>query len=443
MALPVLTPASPISKVILPPTGSAANVTTSSLPFGIYVSNDHWTTEQIDMFRKGASEEVSYVYKKLGGDVLDIELVETQVYAAYEEATLEYSYLVNLIQSKNVISRALGAQVGQFDSNGQLTGSSAEDLSHTELKYPKFNLGYANQVALAYSGKADLNGTDTVYSGSFQTYEGVQDYDLQSLISASAISGGVPYENLVGNKRINIIKMYYKTPAASWNFYGYFGGLNVVGNLSTYGQYADDSTFEIIPTWQNKLQAMAYEDAIKTRVSDYSFQIRNNKIRIFPTPSTSSPLKFWFLFSIPNDAWSEDPATAGTDTGVGGVNNINTLPFENIPYDKINSMGKQWIRRFALSLCKEMLGYVRSKFATIPIPGESITLNGPALISEAKAEQKELKDELMKVLEETTYDKLAEKDASIVENAGKVIDKIPNLIFVGSFLLCFLNNLTG
>jgi len=441
MALPVLTPQSLSNKSILPPTGSVDNVTTSSLPFGIYVSTDHWTSEQADMFRRGASEQVSYVYKKLGGDVLDIEIVESQVYAAYEEATLEYSYIINLAQSKNVISRALGAQAGSFDHSGHLTGSNAEDLSHTELKYPKFNLGYANRVALAYSGKADLNGDSTVYSGSFDTREGVQDYDLQAVVSSSAIAGGVPYENLVGNKRINITKMYYKTPAASWNFYGYFGGLNVVGNLSTYGQYADDSTFEIIPAWQNKLQAMAYEDAIKTRVSDYSFQIRNNKIRIFPTPSTSSPLKMWFLFTIPSDAWEEDAGTGATENGVGGVNNINTLPFENIPYDSINSIGKQWIRRYALSLCKEMLGYIRSKFATIPIPGESVTLNGPALVSEAKAEQKELKEELMKVLEDTAYDKLAERDASIVDNAGKMLNPIPNLIYVGSFLLVFVNNL--
>ena len=64
-----------------------------------------------------------------------------------------------------------------------------------------------------------------------------------------------------------------------WRFYGYYGGLNAVGNLSNYGMYADDSTFEVIPPYQNKMQAMAYEDAIYTRNSHYSYQIRNNKIR--------------------------------------------------------------------------------------------------------------------------------------------------------------------
>jgi len=427
MALPTLTPVSKTNASILPSKGDINNVTTSSLPLGIYVSEDHWTTEQISMFKHGAADQVSYVYRRLGGDVLDIEIVENQVYAAYEEATLEYSYIVNLYQSKNVISRALGTQGGNFDSQGQLTGSS---LDHPELKYPEYNLGYAIRVGQAYSGMADMNGTENVYSASVLVREGVQDYDIQAAISASAAAGGVPYAGLVGNKRINIKKVYYKSPAASWNFYGYFGGLNVVGNLSTYGQYADDSTFEIIPAWQNKLQAMAYEDAIKTRISDWSYQLRNNKLRLFPTPTSMTPMSIWFLFTIP-DSPLEEGTGAGSQNGTGGVNNINTLPFENIPYDKINSIGKQWIRRFCLSVCKEMLGHIRSKFATIPIPGEAVTLNGPALISEAKAEQKELRDELSKILEDTGYDKLAEKDAAIAENASKVLNFAPNLIYVG------------
>lgn len=427
MALPVLTPQSLSNKSILPATGSVANITTSSLPFGIYLSQDHWADDQIGMFQRGAADQVAYVYKKLGGDVLDIEIVESQVYAAYEEATLEYSYMVNLHQSKNVLSRALGTKVGNFDENGSLTGSNISDLQHGELKFPKFTFGYAKNVGLAFSSMGDLNGTENVYSASFDIVEGRQDYDLQAAVSASAAIGDVPFANLVNNKRINIKKVYYKSPAAGWNFYGYFGGLNVVGNLSTYGQYADDSTFEIIPTWQNKLQAMAYEDAIKTRISDWSYQIRNNKIRIFPTPLPTAPIKMWFLFSIPDEGFDD----AGVDGSGSSVNNLNALPFENIPYDRINSIGKQWIRRFCLSLCKEMLGHIRSKFATIPIPGESVTLNGPALVSEAKAEQKELRDELAKILDETTYDKLIERDANIVDNTSKIQNKTVNLIYVG------------
>ena len=165
-----------------------------------------------------------------------------------------------------------------------------------------------------------------------------------------------------------------------WRFYGYYGGLNVVGNLHNYGQFSDDSTFQLIPAWHNKAQAMAFEDAIYTRMSHFSYELRNNTIRLHPIPYTGGPSTMWIEFSIPTDVWDVD------DVSVDGVNNMNTLPIGNLPFGNINSIGKQWIRRFALALCKETLGQVRSKFGSVPIPGEAVTLNGTALISEAKEE---------------------------------------------------------
>ena len=215
-----------------------------------------------------------------------------------------------------------------------------------------------------------------------------------------------------------------------WRFYGYYGGLNTVGNLQNYGQFADDSQFQIVPVWQNKLQSLAFEDAIYTRNSHYSYELRNNKLRIYPQTTQVSPSKIWFEFSIrnANDAWDEDE---DRKTNVAGINNMNTLPFENIPYKNINSIGKQWIRRYALAVCKEMLGQVRSKFASIPIPGEAITLNGADLISQGKEEQMALRDELKTVLDELTYARLAEQEAAMSDAALKVQEKIPLTIFVG------------
>ena len=110
---------------------------------------------------------------------------------------------------------------------------------------------------------------------------------------------------------------------------------------------------------------------------------------------------------------------------------MNTLPFPNVPYKNINSIGKQWIRRFALSLSKETLGQVRSKLATIPIPGNDVTLNGPALIGEAKDEQNSLREELKTVLDEMVYGKLAEGDAALQNSIAEVVNKIPTGIYVG------------
>jgi hypothetical protein len=422
MSIPNLNPASTSNANILPVTGAAANVGTT-LPFGIYAGSN--------AFLSGAADQVAYTYKKLGGDVLDIELAEGNVYAAYEEAVLEYSYLVNLHQSKNSLSSLLGGTTGSFDQDGQLVSGSALSGSDISLKYPRFDYGYVRRVSEGLATEAGFGGLTPIYSASVDRVVDQQDYDLQTLISSSAATDtAASYYGKVEDKRIIIRKVFFKTPRAMWRFYGYYGGFSVVGNLRTYGQYADDSTFEIVPTWQNKLQAMAYEDALHTRVSHYSYEIHDNNLRIFPTPDGTSPEKIWVRFTIDGEyeAWEE--TGRGTE-GVEGVNNLNTLPFENIPYENINAIGKQWIRRFALALTKEILGQVRGKFSTVPIPGESVTLNASELLSQARTEMDQLREEFKTILDETTYDKLAEIDSSLQDTTKKVLENVPAGIYVG------------
>ena len=173
---------------------------------------------------------------------------------------------------------------------------------------------------------------------------------------------------------------------------------------------------------------MAYEDSIYTRISHFSYEIKNNRLRLFPDVTTSHPGKMWVEFSVDEDSWEEEE---DRPDGVSGINNMNTLPFENIPYRNINSMGKQWIRRFALALTKEMLGQVRGKFGNIPIPGESVTLNADALLSQGQAEQDKLREELKTVLDELTYARVSETEATIMDNTNRVQANVPAGIFVG------------
>jgi hypothetical protein len=211
-----------------------------------------------------------------------------------------------------------------------------------------------------------------------------------------------------------------------WRFYGYYGGLNVVGDYHTYGQYADDSTFNVIPAWQNKMQAIAYEDHLYTRTSHHSYEINDNKLRIYPIPDAVSPDKFWIRFTVESGPFDDDGG------GESGVNNMNTLPFENLPYESINSIGKQWIRRFCLALTKETLGQIRGKFGgVVPIPGESVTLNASDLLSQAKDEQNALRDELKTQLDEMTYPKLTEQDKGMIDNSATILERVPLKIFVG------------
>ena len=408
MSLPTLTPTSQTSAIVLPSAGNYHKVA-AACPIGAYTGSVE--------FLSGASAQVAYTYKKLGGDILDIELTEQNVYVNYEEAVLEYSYIVNIHQSKNILGSALGNATGSFNHKGE----SMSGPEKVALRYPKLNFEIAFKIGNKFATEAGIGGDQTIYSASIDRVADQQDYDLQAAVEAS-------YASIVGTKRVKIRNVYYVTPRQMWRFYGYYGGLNVVGDYHTYGQYADDSTFQVIPAWQNKMQAITYEDHLYTRTSHYSYEVINNKLRLYPIPDGVSPDKFWFRFTVDNsDIWEDD-----NDGGQNGVNNMNTLPFENLPFENINSIGKQWIRRFALALSKETLGQVRGKFGgNVPIPGENVSLNASDLLGQAKDEQTALRDELKTILDEMTYPKLLETDKAMVDSAKGIVEQSPLKIFVG------------
>ena len=412
-AYPNLNPVSNTSVSILSSSATATQAGTFTYPMGVYSSDA--------TFLSGAASQIAFVYQRLGGDILDIELKNEMVYSSYEEAVLEYSYIVNVHQAKNSLSNLLGNTTASFNQLGEVTTAGMQD-THVELKYPNFQLQMPLKIARNVGTLIGVGGNTTIYSASFNITNAQQAYDLQPIISAS-------YPNVVGNKKAVITKVYYKTAVNIWRFFGYYGALNVIGNLSNYGMFSDNTTFEVVPTWQNKLQAIMYEDSINTRISHYSYDIRDNVLRLYPTPDTFSPGKFYFEFYVPPDGWDED---ADKQSGVSGINNMNTLPFANIPYDSINSIGKHWIRRYSLAICKEMLGQVRGKFSgKMPIPGDSITLNSADLLSQAKEEKSALRDELIKTLDELTYAKMTKLTAEMTEDAKKALTAAPLAIFVG------------
>jgi len=412
-----LQPASTTSALVLPASGAPDDVS-ATLAYNIYTT---------DAFYSGAADQVAYTYNKLGGNVLDLEITPSIVYNAYEESCLEYSYLVNTHQAKNVLSSLLGNSTGSFDEDGEFSAYEPGIGEKPNLKFPRLQIGYLRNVGESVSTYAGLGGNQTVYSASFTAVEDVQDYDLQAIIYTASLEADSPFKDLVGKKAITVQRVYYKTPQAMWNFYGGYA-IGAVGNLSTYGMYADDSSFQLVPAWQNVLQAYAFEEDLHVRASHHSFRINNNNLRIYPKPSGVSPTKFWVEFRVTEEAFTEE---ADRKYGADGVNNMNTLPFPNVPYENINSIGKQWCRRFALSLCKETLGQVRSKLSTLPIPGNDVTLNGPALVSEAKEEQTSLRTELKEALDQMVYTALAEKDQALQNSVSDIVQKIPTGIYVG------------
>lgn len=413
-----LQPASTVNALILPATGTHNDVT-GALAYGIYATA---------AFVSGAVDQVAYTYNKLGGNILDLEVTPDNVYNAYEEACLEYSYLINTHQAKNVLSDLMGNTTGSFNQDGEFTVYREDLTIKPNLKFPRFQLGYATHLGRGVSLHTGVGASQRLFSASFDLTNNVQDYDLQGIIYSASLEAGSAFNEGVGTSAITIQKVYYKTPRASWRFFGGAGGAGAAGNLSSYGMYADSSTFELVPSWQNTLQAMAYEQNLNVRSSHYSYKINDNRIRVYPIPTGNDPKKLWVDFRVSEDAFDEE---ADRKYGADGVNNINTLPFPNVPYVNINSIGKQWIRRFALSLVKETLGQVRSKLSSIPIPGNEISLNGGTLISEAKEEQNSLREELKTVLDELVYGKLAEGDAQLQSSLGDIVKHIPAGIYVG------------
>ena len=195
MSFPDLTPTSTTSAITLPVTSSDADLTIQqSLAIGFYTGSA--------AFLAGAKSQVAFTYKRLGGDVLDIEITAGNVYNHYEEAVLEYSYIVNLHQARNSLGSSLGGTTGSFNHKGEeLTGND------TALKYPKFKFDYAFRVADRFSTEAMVGGTETLFSASFDMVANQQDYDLQNIVENLAAAEGEPFSGQVGNQRIKMDSM--------------------------------------------------------------------------------------------------------------------------------------------------------------------------------------------------------------------------------------------
>ena len=159
-----LQPVSTVSAVVLPATGTTDDV----LEFAIIRYLQHVTP-----FISGAVDQVAYTYIKLAGRVLDLEITPAIVYNAYEEACLEYSYLMNTHQAKNVLSDMLGNTTGSFDEDGEFTEYSGSGGINTKpnLKYPRFQLGYATHVGRGVSLHAGVGASQTIYSASFDVVD--------------------------------------------------------------------------------------------------------------------------------------------------------------------------------------------------------------------------------------------------------------------------------
>jgi hypothetical protein len=380
----------------IPIWNGSSTFTPGETPFGFY-DNDLQFQVDIDKFAVFAS-------RRLGYPIVEIELQDLNFYAAFEEAITTYGNEIYAYQVAENLLTLQGAPTTTSPGNNELVQGS---LSNVIL--------LSNQ----YGTEAGVGGTVSWYTGSLTLTPGVQNYDMKSWAASENIQGGIEI------KRI----FYENTPAITRYFDPYAGagaGMMSMMDSMGFGGYSPAMNFMLMPLSYDlqKFQIIEFNDQI--RKSQYSFELVNNMLRIFPIPNGRvDTLRFeYILLSDRNQPYVERD-------GQNIITNASNVPYANPTYTTINSIGRQWVFEYALAIVKEILGYVRGKYSTVPIPGSEVTLNQGDLISAATTEKQALIERLRAYLDTTSRKVLLENKSLEAEFQNKTIAQVPMTIFIG------------
>ena len=275
------------------------------------------------------------------------------------------------------------------------------------------------RMSQQYAEEAGTGGNVTWYSGSIQLQPGVQDYDLTDWAISQSITGG-----------IEIKRVFYYPPPAINQMYSplTYGGLGGVPAVGTYGLGFGPTGYLMVPTSLTIQTAQAIEMQNQVTLSNYTFELINNMLRIFPMPGFGNVYGYMSIEYITLD----DRTNSAVQQTPDKVTNESNVNFQNPTYSYINSIGRQWIFEYTLALSKEMLGYVRGKYGSnIPIPGEEVTLNQDALINAATAEKEALVTRLREYFDQTSKQSLLERRVAESDARVKEINYSPMTIFIG------------
>ncbi len=367
-------------------------------PFGFY-------DNQLD-FQVDADKVVVYCARRLGYPIMDVELQDLNFYAAFEDAVTTYG---NELYAYKVRENYLSIEGSPTASN----------LNH-ELITPNFasTVRYSEQ----YGEEGGTGGTVTWYNGSVSMSAGVQDYDLKTWASESL--------GLGNNDFIEVKRIFYESAPAIVKFFDPYAGTGtgMMNMMDTFGwgNYSPAINFMLMPISFDlqKIQAIELNDQI--RKSQFSFELINNNLRIFPIPRQDGQLRIQYIkLSERNDPISKYPR------GQYNVTNVSNVNYCNPDYCQINSIGRSWIFDYTLAVCKEILGYIRGKYATVPIPGAEATLNQSDLLSAATAEKEALITRLRQYFDETSRSNLLAVKAEEAESLQKIEAAVPYPIYIG------------
>ena len=367
-----------------------------STPFGYYDSDVEFTSS--------ADKTAGWCAKRLGYPIVDIELQDINFYACFEEAVTEYSSQVNQFNIRENL----------LNLRGSSTGSN---LSQTQLNA---NLGGLISLSKDYGTEAGSGGRVTYYTGSFEVNTTQQVYDLTDASNVT-LEVGTP-----GVDKIEIKKMLHNAPPAMVRYFDPFigTGLGSQQMMDTFGwgNYSPGVSFMMQPLYDDLLRLQAIEFNDMVRKSQYGFDIQNNRVRLFPVPEHAYTVHFHYILE-------SDRSNPIISNSV--VSDYSNARFDRIQYSNINHVGKRWIEKYTLALAKEMLGAVRAKFSSIPIPNSEVTLDGADLRSEAATEKEILISELRENLEATSRRALLQAQQEESEAMEQTLNRVPRAIYIG------------
>lgn len=345
-------------------------------------------------------EIVRWVRYRLGEPKLTVELDNLQIYAAFEEATIEYSAIVNRFLAKNWLANYMGLS----------KDFTSDDYSN---KLPHQTLEYLKRLSYPYATEAGIGGVYNKRRAYTTITSGTTDYDLLNDFtdneSGSSISA---YLDSVGESSMTLRDVWHTEPSTMYRYYDPYSSLNVLAQEFQYESYNMESTFQILPIWTDILRAGMLETNDRVRRSNHTYNIVGSRIRFLPEPTLN--IKVWIDYTPALDPFNPDFAVGG-DSTTAGISSISDVPFRDIHYQDVNSSGRRWIRQFTLALCMDTLGRIRRKFQTVPIPNNEVTLDGEQLVAEANEKMEQLKEGLREELNETDNVSLMRQDAELAE----------------------------
>ena len=366
-------------------------------PFGFY-DNDFQFQQDTDKFARFAAQ-------RLGYPLVEVELQDINFYTAFEEAVTTYG---NELYAYQVADNLL-----TFQGATSSIGPANEEL-------PQENLAEVVRLSNQYGVEAGVGGDVTYYTGSLPLIQGKQEYDMNEWASSSGIEG-----------RIELKRIFYETPPAITRYFDPYAGTGVgmqqMMDSFGWGSFSPAINFMLMPINYDlaKIQAIELNDQI--RKSQYTFELVNNKLRIFPIPNNTAITYMSFHYVKLEDTNNPYYDRDGREI----ITNASNVPYQNPNYTRINSIGRQWIFEYSLAIVKEILGYVRGKYSQIPIPGSEVTLNQSDLISAATSEKTALIERLRAYFDTTSRKTLLEKKAAEGEAQNKIISDVPMTIFIG------------